>query len=131
MNKSGPIALTSNFAYGQRRSSLAAEGSAASGKALGEVARLSSDEALQRLSSSKNGLTPRRLVVGSILFGVGWGLVGLCPGPALVNLAGLMPSVMVFVVAMGAGMILKDLWDRRVLSGTPVRDDTLSPSTDS
>jgi hypothetical protein len=42
-----------------------------------------------------------------------------------------MPSVMVFVVAMGAGMILKDLWDRRVLSGTPVRDDTLSPSTDS
>ena len=49
---------------------------------------------------------------------------------ALVNLAGLMPSVMVFVVAMGAGMILTDLWDRRVLSGTPVRDDTLSPSTD-
>jgi Mg2+-importing ATPase len=58
VNKSGPIALTSNFAYGQRRSSLAAEGAAASGKALGEVARLSSDEALQRLSSSKNGLTP-------------------------------------------------------------------------
>ena len=71
----------------------------------------------------------RRLVAGSILFGVGWGLVGLCPGPALVNLAGLKPSVMVFVVAMGAGMILKDLWDRRVLSGTLVRDDTLSPST--
>jgi uncharacterized membrane protein YedE/YeeE len=72
----------------------------------------------------------RRLVTGSILFGVGWGQVGLCPGPALVNLAGLMPSVMVFVVAMAAGMILKDLWDRRVLSATPVRDETLSRSTD-
>jgi Mg2+-importing ATPase len=58
VNKSGSIALTSNFAYGRRRSSLAAEGSAASGKALGEVAPLSSDEALQRLSSTKSGLTP-------------------------------------------------------------------------
>jgi len=47
----------------------------------------------------------RPLVVGSLLFGIGWGLVGLCPGPALVNLAGLMPSVVVFVLAMAAGMI--------------------------
>jgi uncharacterized membrane protein YedE/YeeE len=51
----------------------------------------------------------RRLVVGSVLFGIGWGLVGLCPGPALVNLAGLLPTVMVFVLAMAAGMIIKDL----------------------
>jgi hypothetical protein len=72
----------------------------------------------------------RGLVAGSILFGAGWGLVGFCPGPALVNLAGLMPSAIVFVVAMAAGMILKDLWDRGVLLGTPVRDDTLSPSAD-
>jgi uncharacterized membrane protein YedE/YeeE len=72
----------------------------------------------------------RRLVVGSMLFGIGWGLVGLCPGPALVNLAGLMPSVMVFVLAMAAGMIIKDLWDRRVYSIAPVADDVLSPSAD-
>lgn len=54
----------------------------------------------------------RRLVIGSILFGIGWGLVGLCPGPALVNLAGLMPSPVVFVLAMAVGMIIKDLWER-------------------
>ena len=56
------------------------------------------------------------LVVGSILFGAGWGLAGLCPGPALVNLAGLMPSVMAFVLAMVAGMITKDLLDRCMTS---------------
>ena len=70
------------------------------------------------------------LVVGSVLFGIGWGLVGLCPGPALVNLAGLWPSVIVFGLAMSAGMIIKDLWDRRVLSATIVGDSLLSTSTD-
>jgi uncharacterized membrane protein YedE/YeeE len=44
------------------------------------------------------------LVVGSALFGVGWGLVGLCPGPALVNVAGLSAPIIVFVIAMAAGM---------------------------
>ncbi len=60
----------------------------------------------------------RPLVVGSTLFGIGWGLVGLCPGPALVNLVGLFPMVIGFVVAMAAGMMLKDLWDR--FSSLPV-----------
>jgi hypothetical protein len=45
------------------------------------------------------------LVVGAILFGTGWGLVGICPGPALVNLAGLSAPILVFVVAMAAGML--------------------------
>ena len=72
----------------------------------------------------------RRLVVGSMLFGIGWGLVGLCPGPALVNLAGLMPSVMVFVLAMAAGMIIKDRWVRRVPLSIAVEDDPLSPPAD-
>jgi uncharacterized membrane protein YedE/YeeE len=67
----------------------------------------------------------RRLVVGSLLFGTGWGLVGLCPGPALVNLAGLMPSLMVFVLAMAAGMIIKDLWERIAAPRHAVADDAL------
>ena len=58
MNKSGSIALTSIFARGRRRPPDAPEGSAASGKALGEIACLSPDEALQRLSSTAAGLTP-------------------------------------------------------------------------
>jgi uncharacterized protein len=51
-----------------------------------------------------------RLVIGAILFGVGWGLVGLCPGPALENLATLSPRVILFVVAMACGMVLHKLW---------------------
>jgi uncharacterized membrane protein YedE/YeeE len=54
----------------------------------------------------------RSLVVGSALFGIGWGLIGLCPGPALENLATLSPRVITFVVAMIAGMALHDLWSK-------------------
>jgi uncharacterized protein len=49
------------------------------------------------------------LVVGTALFGVGWGLVGLCPGPALESLATLSPGIIVFVAAMAGGMALHDL----------------------
>ena len=55
----------------------------------------------------------RPLVIGSALFGAGWGLVGLCPGPALENLATLSPRVIVFVIAMTAGMVLHDVWQQR------------------
>ena len=58
---------------------------------------------------TKMGLD-RPLVIGSALFGIGWGLVGLCPGPALESLATLSPSVFAFVVAMAAGMGLHDCW---------------------
>lgn len=46
-----------------------------------------------------------RLVGGAALFGIGWGLVGLCPGPAIVNLATLLPQVFLFVVAMAIGIV--------------------------
>ncbi len=47
----------------------------------------------------------RPLVLGAVLFGVGWGLAGLCPGPALVGLAGGQPGLLVFVLAMTLGML--------------------------
>lgn len=50
------------------------------------------------------------LVTGAVLFGVGWGLVGICPGPAIVNLAGLSVPIIVFVAAMIFGMIGFELW---------------------
>ena len=52
----------------------------------------------------------RSLLTGAALFGIGWGLVGLCPGPALANLATLSPGVIVFVITMVIGMLANDLW---------------------
>lgn len=46
----------------------------------------------------------RRLVLGSVLFGVGWGIAGLCPGPALVSLGTGQVKAVVFVLAMVTGM---------------------------
>jgi uncharacterized membrane protein YedE/YeeE len=50
------------------------------------------------------------LLTGASLFGLGWGLVGLCPGPALVDILTLHPKVIGFVIAMAAGMIVHDWW---------------------
>jgi uncharacterized membrane protein YedE/YeeE len=50
------------------------------------------------------------LVSGAVLFGIGWGLVGLCPGPALVNFVTLNAKVFVFVAAMVLGMMVHDRW---------------------
>lgn len=47
-----------------------------------------------------------RLLGGAALFGLGWGLSGLCPAPALVNIASGFGDVLVFVAAMLAGMLL-------------------------
>jgi uncharacterized membrane protein YedE/YeeE len=68
------------------------------------------------------------LVAGSALFGLGWGLVGLCPGPALVNLAGLSWPVIAFVVAMGAGMIGHDLLRERRASSRAMADAGIAVS---
>ncbi len=52
------------------------------------------------------------LVIGSLLFGVGWGLAGFCPGPALVSMAAGQDKALVFVLAMLAGMALLEGWRR-------------------
>jgi uncharacterized membrane protein YedE/YeeE len=59
------------------------------------------------------------LVAGSILFGIGWGLVGLCPGPAIVNLGTLSARVVLFVVAMALGMMLQEAWQKRARQAAP------------
>lgn len=51
----------------------------------------------------------RRLLGGSLLFGVGWGLAGFCPGPGVVSMASGQPKAAVFVVAMLAGMAIFEL----------------------
>jgi uncharacterized protein len=60
------------------------------------------------------------LLAGSALFGIGWGIAGICPGPALVNLAGLSAPIVVFVFAMLLGMLGYELWQRqRATKGAP------------
>lgn len=54
-----------------------------------------------------------RVLVGGLLFGIGWGLAGLCPGPAVVALAAGLADVWMFVLAMLAGLLLVDLIDAR------------------
>lgn len=60
-------------------------------------------ESLQLPSST---LVDARLVLGACLFGIGWGLAGLCPGPAIVALVTLDTRVILFMLAMLAGMLL-------------------------
>src|SRR5262245_25118781 len=67
------------------------------------------------------------LVVGAALFGIGWGLVGICPGPALVNLAGFSLPIVVFVVAMVVGMLGYELWRVRGITAG-VTESTAIPS---
>jgi uncharacterized membrane protein YedE/YeeE len=55
----------------------------------------------------------RRLIVGSVLFGIGWGIAGFCPGPALVALGMGYGKAASFVGAMLAGMVVFELLDRR------------------
>ena len=67
------------------------------------------------------------LVLGSALFGVGWGLVGFCPGPAVAAVVTGLPAVLGFVAAMLAGMALH-AW----ISGErPVRKGSSEVASDS
>jgi uncharacterized membrane protein YedE/YeeE len=55
----------------------------------------------------------RPLVLGSLMFGLGWGLAGFCPGPALVAMASGNDKAVVFVLSMMAGMVLFERFKKR------------------
>ena len=55
----------------------------------------------------------KRLILGALLFGAGWGLAGFCPGPGIVSMAAGQPKAAGFVVAMLAGMLVFEWMDRR------------------
>ncbi|MGM0767576.1 MAG: DUF6691 family protein [Pseudomonadota bacterium] len=60
-----------------------------------------------------NTRVDQRLVVGSLLFGVGWGIAGFCPGPGLVALGAGEVKAAVFVAAMLAGMTMYEVIERK------------------
>jgi uncharacterized membrane protein YedE/YeeE len=68
-----------------------------------------------RLSTART--VDRRLVLGSLTFGIGWGLAGFCPGPAVVAVGAGYVQAAVFVGAMVAGMALYEILDRRGRTG--------------
>jgi uncharacterized membrane protein YedE/YeeE len=55
----------------------------------------------------------KRLLLGSLVFGIGWGLSGFCPGPAVVSAAAGQPKAWIFVASMLAGMALFSVIERR------------------
>lgn len=62
------------------------------------------------------GSVTARLVLGSAVFGIGWGLAGFCPGPALVAMGAGFPKAWGFVAAMVAGMIVFEIIERARLN---------------
>jgi uncharacterized membrane protein YedE/YeeE len=54
----------------------------------------------------------KRLILGSLAFGIGWGIAGFCPGPAIVSAAAGYSEAWIFVSAMLAGMVLHRIVDR-------------------
>src|SRR5438067_10789587 len=59
-----------------------------------------------KLPSTASSPIDRQLIIGAVIFGVGWGLGGFCPGPALANLGTLRIEALLFVPAMAIGMLL-------------------------
>ena len=67
----------------------------------------------------ENRVVDRQLVAGGLLFGVGWGLAGYCPGPAIAGLSHGLWQPWLLVAAMLAGMALHRLWAGRSRPAQP------------
>ncbi len=67
----------------------------------------------ESFSYSNNKELNKKLIIGSSLFGGGWGLAGLCPGPAIVSLALLNKSSVIFVITMFIGFYLADIYTNK------------------
>ncbi|MBV7396601.1 DUF6691 family protein [Mameliella sediminis] len=60
-----------------------------------------------------------KLIVGSVMFGIGWGLVGLCPGPSIASLSYGGPSLYVFLATMIGGMLIAPVLRARLDRAVP------------
>ena len=67
----------------------------------------------QAMKLPNSSVIDRRLILGSISFGAGWGIAGICPGPALVALGSGSTGAAIFVAAMLVGMFIFERLQRR------------------
>lgn len=65
----------------------------------------------------------KRLIIGSLLFGLGWGLAGICPGPGIVALMTGQADIMIFVLAMLAGIALYEFIERNTKKEHSAHED--------
>lgn len=56
----------------------------------------------------------KNLIIGSMMFGAGWGIAGVCPGPAVVNVATFKVQILIFIAAMTIGMYLFKLVENKI-----------------
>lgn len=61
-----------------------------------------------------NKMIDKRLIMGAIIFGLGWGWAGICPGPGIVSLASGKSEIFIFVGSMIAGMSLFKLVEKKI-----------------
>jgi uncharacterized membrane protein YedE/YeeE len=66
----------------------------------------------QKYHLPENKSIDKKLLIGSSLFGIGWGILGICPGPGIVNLVTFNPSTLLFVLSMIVGMFLFKLTEK-------------------
>ena len=78
------------------------------------VGRLRAPLFAPRFPDAPSTTIDRRLVVGAALFGIGWGISGFCPGPAIVSLVSGARASLVFVGAMCAAMFVFQRLDQKV-----------------
>lgn len=64
-------------------------------------------------ATEPSGPIDRRLLIGALIFGIGWGLAGICPGPAIVLLGTGSIDGLIFVTGMVGGMMLFRLLEKR------------------
>lgn len=65
------------------------------------------------LQIPSNNAIDAKLIIGAALFGIGWGIAGYCPGPALANLAGAWEELRWFIPAMIGGFFIAHLWQSK------------------
>ena len=64
-------------------------------------------------SLPSNNKIDKRLIIGAALFGIGWGIGGVCPGPGISNLFLFNPKVIVFLIFLILGMVLFNLFNKK------------------